>query len=73
MMAGAAVGSLALGAASIGSQLIVNGYGNINLGTVAIDSIVGGVTGMLTGASFATSDALLIVGLRIDVYKRQGL
>ncbi len=65
MMAGAAVGSLALGAASIGSQLIVNGYGNINLGTVAIDSIVGGVTGMLTGASFATSDALLIVGLRI--------
>ena len=65
MMAGAAVGSLALGAASIGSQLIVNGYGNINLGTVAIDSIVGGVTGMLTGASFATSDALSIVGLRI--------
>ena len=64
MIGGAAFGSMFLGGLEIGSQLINNGYGNINYGSVAIESFVGGTTGITMGAMGATMNAGVRLAMR---------
>ena len=61
---GATVGGLAAGAMEIGNQLYNNGFGNINIGSVAFETFGGAAYGAISGVMNATTSGLVRLGMR---------
>ncbi len=55
VIVGATVGGMVAGAVEIGSQIVNNGFGNINLGSVALETFSGAAYGAIAGAMGATT------------------
>jgi len=63
-MTGAAIGGLVAGGLELGTQIVSNGIDGINLGSIAIESLVGSAFGAISGVAGTTTSAGLRLGLR---------
>ena len=70
---GATVGGLAAGAMEIGNQLYNNGFGNINIGSVAFETFGGAAYGAISGVMNATVSAGVRLGMRGALVGLSGL
>ena len=64
VVVGAAVGGMVAGAVEIGSQIHNNGFGNINVGSVALESFAGSAYGAIAGVMGATTSGGLRLAMR---------
>jgi len=61
---GATIGGLVAGGLEIGAQIYKNGIDGMNLGAIAIETLVGSTYGAISGVASTTTSAALRLGMR---------